>query len=60
MKVDGIVHDMGDNPERDVARNLALAKLGIETIRVPASDVLKDSVAVADSVVRMCLVRIES
>jgi very-short-patch-repair endonuclease len=57
IEIDGIVHDMGNNPERDAARDLALTKLGIETIRIPASDVLKNSADVADAVIRMCLAR---
>ncbi|MBL0923832.1 MAG: DUF559 domain-containing protein [Sphingomonadaceae bacterium] len=57
IDVDGIVHDMGDNPERDVARDLALAKLGIETVRIPASDILKNSAEVANTIIRLCLAR---
>jgi very-short-patch-repair endonuclease len=60
IEVDGIIHDMGENPQRDAARDLALAKLGIRTIRIPASDVLKNSAEAAYAVIRMCLVRIES
>jgi very-short-patch-repair endonuclease len=59
IEVDGIAHDMGDNPARDVRRDAYVAALGIETLRIPASEVLKDSLAVADGVVRMCLARIE-
>jgi very-short-patch-repair endonuclease len=57
IEVDGIVHDMGNNPERDVARDIAIAKHGIQTIRIPASDVLKNSAEVAGAVVQMCLAR---
>ena len=59
IEVDGIAHDMGDNPARDVRRDAYVAALGIETIRIPAADVLKNSAEVADTVVRMCLARIK-
>ncbi len=60
IEVDGIVHDMGKNPERDVTRDLTVAKLGIETIRISAPDILKNSDAVAGAIMEMCLARIES
>lgn len=59
IEVDGIAHDMGDNPARDIRRDAYVAALGIETIRIPTSEVLKDSLAAADGVVRMCLARIK-
>jgi very-short-patch-repair endonuclease len=59
IEVDGIAHDMGDNPARDVRRDDYVAELGIETIRIPAKVVLKNSVEIADSVVRMCLARMK-
>ena len=59
IEVDGIAHDMGNNPARDVQRDAYATALGIETIRIPASDVLKNSSEVADAVVQMCLARIK-
>ena len=59
IELDGIVHDMGDRPACDVRRDAYLAAQGIDTLRIPASEVMRDSAAVADSVVRMCLARIE-
>ncbi len=58
VEVDGIVHDMGDRPERDLRRDAFLAERGIETIRIPAKDVLENSGEVADSLVRLALARI--
>ena len=49
IEVDGLAHDMGDRPERDIARDRWFAAAGIETVRLPASDVLKDAVAAAES-----------
>jgi very-short-patch-repair endonuclease len=41
IEVDGIAHDMGNNPARDVRRDEYVAQLGIKTIRIPATEVLK-------------------
>jgi very-short-patch-repair endonuclease len=57
IEVDGIGHDMGDHPERDAARDAYVLANGVETVRIPAKDVLRDSQRVADAVVRMCVAR---
>lgn len=54
IEVDGIAHDMGDRPERDEVRNAALAAIGVETMRIPASEVLKSPEDVAEALVRYC------
>ncbi len=54
IEVDGTVHDMGDNPARDVKRDAVLSAYGIEVLRIPASDVLQSPDDVADGVVRYC------
>lgn len=54
IEVDGIAHDMGDRPARDVERDVRLGAEGIETVRVLATDVLADPKAVAESLVRYC------
>jgi very-short-patch-repair endonuclease len=51
IEIDGISHNMGDNPARDVARDELLRTLGLEIIRIPAAAVLKDPVAIAGSIV---------
>jgi very-short-patch-repair endonuclease len=51
IEVDGFAHDTGDNPERDSRRDDWLSANRIDTLRVPARDVLADVVAVADSIV---------
>ena len=58
IEVDGFAHDTGDRPERDERRDAWLRKHNLDTVRIPASDVLKDVDAVADSVVRMALSRL--
>jgi len=42
VEIDGLAHDRGDRPERDEARNAWFAEAGIETLRIPARDVLSD------------------
>lgn len=57
IEIDGIVHDMGNQPARDWVRDAWLAGQGIETIRIAANDVLVDAESVADGLVRMVLSR---
>lgn len=54
IEIDGIVHSMGDQPERDRERDAFLAGLGLEVLRIPASDVLKSPEDVAEALVRYC------
>ena len=49
--IDGQSHDMGDRPERDVARDAWLAARRIKVIRIAAKDVLADPDAVAQSLI---------
>lgn len=55
IEIDGAAHDMGDRPERDIARDEWLRGQGIEVVRIPASDVLKSPEDIADVIVRYCL-----
>ncbi|MCB2065554.1 MAG: DUF559 domain-containing protein [Erythrobacter sp.] len=54
VEVDGIVHDLGDQPSRDVERDHWLRRQGIDVLRIPAADVLRDVTAAADAIVRYC------
>ncbi|MEO6717968.1 MAG: DUF559 domain-containing protein [Novosphingobium sp.] len=54
IEIDGISHDLGNRPERDVARDATLAATGIETMRIPASEILKSPEDVAEGLVRYC------
>ena len=58
IEVDGIAHDMGDRPERDQARDAFLCSKGIDTVRIPATEVLKDAAAVAESIVQLAISRL--
>ena len=51
IEVDGIAHNMGDRPERDAKRDAFFAAAGITTLRVPATDVLRDADVSAASVI---------
>ncbi|WP_174301938.1 endonuclease domain-containing protein [Caulobacter sp. S45] len=55
MEVDGWGHNMGDQPERDEARDAWLAARGIVVQRIPASDVLADPDEVADGLIRQAV-----
>ena len=57
IEIDGISHDMGDQPEFDTERDFALKELGYDVVRIPAAEVLKAPDAIADSIVRLCLDR---
>ena len=54
VEIDGIAHDMGDRPERDMRRDARLAEQGIEVVRIAASEVLDDPARVAESLVEYC------
>ena len=42
VEVDGIAHDMGDNPNRDIERDAWLGQQGVKVLRLPASLILSD------------------
>jgi very-short-patch-repair endonuclease len=58
IEVDGIAHDLGDRPAQDLQRDAWLRDHRIETVRVAASEVLRDPLMVAEQVVAAALARI--
>ena len=54
IEVDGMAHDMGDQPNRDLARDRWLDGQGIEILRIPARHVLKDLDAVVRQIIAVC------
>jgi len=54
IEIDGISHDLGDNPERDLRRDAWLRSEGFEIIRILATDVLRDPAEVAESLALLC------
>jgi len=55
IEIDGIAHAMGDRAERDERRDAWLQSCGLEVLRIPASDVLRDAEGVAQSIVDLCV-----
>ncbi|MFC4256302.1 DUF559 domain-containing protein [Altererythrobacter xixiisoli] len=50
VEVDGRAHDDGARAVRDRERDAWLGQNGITTLRIPASEVLQDTAAVADAI----------
>ena len=59
IEVDGIAHDMGDQPSRDAARDAWLQELRIDTLRIAARDVLRSPADAAGTVVALVCERLE-
>ena len=51
IEVDGFAHEVGDRPASDSRRDAWLEERRIDTIRIPAADVLRDAVSVAEAIV---------
>ncbi len=60
IEVDGIAHDMGNNPARDQARDAWLERRGITVLRIAATEILADALTTADAVVRQCQAAIDA
>jgi very-short-patch-repair endonuclease len=56
IEVDGEAHSRGDRPRRDETRDLWLRAAGIETLRIPAAELLND----ADAVLRWTLLQVKA
>ena len=54
IEVDGISHEMGDNPGRDAKRDVWLESQGVSVVRIAAKDILRDPADVADGLARLC------
>lgn len=54
IEVDGIAHDLGDQPERDERRDAWLKSQGIRVIRFAAVDVLRDLQSVVSAILTAC------
>ena len=57
IEIDGLAHDLGGNPERDLRRDAWIAGEGIRTLRFRALDVRDQLEGVLASVVEKCLRR---
>ncbi|MDE2596295.1 MAG: DUF559 domain-containing protein [Sphingomonadales bacterium] len=54
IEIDGIAHDLGDNPQRDEVRDATLRELGLDVARIAAVDILKSPEDVAAALVLYC------
>ena len=55
VELDGISHDMGDRPQRDLERDAWLKANGIEVVRIAVSELPRNVDEVAHSIVQMAL-----
>ncbi|WP_349356896.1 endonuclease domain-containing protein [Sphingobium nicotianae] len=56
IEIDGMAHDMGHNPARDGMRDGWLAQQGVETLRIPARQVMADFDAVVRQILQRCAI----
>ena len=59
VEVDGIGHDMGDRPQRDLRRDAWLTAQGVTVMRISATEVMRAFDAVVDAIVRTATARID-
>ena len=55
VEIDGVAHDVGDRPQRDLRRTEWLEAQGITVIRIPASDLARSFDDAADALMRMAI-----
>ncbi len=60
IEVDGMGHNVGDRPERDVRRDAWLEAQGVTVMRIAAGEVMSELDETADSIVRMATALIEA
>ncbi len=53
IEIDGISHDMGDRPQRDIRRDAWLEARGVTVVRIPAKELTRSIDEAADAIVRM-------
>ena len=60
IEIDGMSHDLGTRPQRDVRRDAWLEERGVTVMRIAAGEVMSGVDEVADAVVRMATAMIEA
>jgi very-short-patch-repair endonuclease len=58
IEIDGISHDMGDRPQRDIERDRWLEKHGLTVVRIAANELTPGIDETADALVRMAAARL--
>ena len=54
IELDGIGHEMGDNPAGDARRDRWLGQQGLRVVRFNADDVMKDVESVVTAIILAC------
>jgi very-short-patch-repair endonuclease len=60
IEIDGMSHDVGDRPERDIRRDAWLEARELTVMRIAAGDLMRALDETADGIVRMAAALIES
>jgi very-short-patch-repair endonuclease len=60
VEIDGVGHDMGGRPQRDLRRDAWLRAEGLEVVHIPAREVMRSVDDVVDAIVRTALAKIEA
>ena len=60
IEVDGLAHDLGSNPKRDIRRDRLIADQGIRTLRFRALDVRDNLEGIIVMIVEECRARTSS
>ena len=60
IEINGMSHDIGDQPLRDIRRNEWLQARGVTVMRIAAGDVMRTLDETADGIVRMATALIEA
>jgi very-short-patch-repair endonuclease len=58
IELDGVSHDMGDRPHRDIRRDAWLEKHGVTVVRIAANDLTREIDEAADAIVRMAVAKL--
>ena len=58
VEVDGIAHDLGDRPQRDLRRDAWLSAQGVTVMHIAASEVMRGIDDVVDAIIRTAIERI--
>jgi very-short-patch-repair endonuclease len=58
IEIDGISHDMGTRPARDIDRDAWLAARGVTVLRIPARELTRRMDELADAIIQMAAQRL--
>src|SRR5579871_936448 len=58
VEIDGISHDLGDQPQRDHERDAWLQQRGVTVMRISAAELSRDSDSVADTIFQQATVKL--